>query len=43
MPVMSLIISENGETDAVIESMMARKPQLSVDEILDAINSVPEL
>lgn len=41
MPLHALIIAENGETDAIIESMVAHNPQLSVEDILDAINCQP--
>jgi hypothetical protein len=41
MPLHALIISENGETDAIIESMVAHKPNLSADDILDAIACQP--
>lgn len=42
MPLHSIIIAENGETDAIIESMISRKPQMSAEDILDAINCQPE-
>ena len=42
MPLHALIISENGETDAIIESMVARKPNMTAEDILDAINCQPE-
>jgi len=41
MPLHAILIAENGEIDAAIESMMAHKPQLSADDIIDAINCQP--
>lgn len=42
MPLHALYIANNGETDAIIEDMIARKPEMSVEDILEALHCQPE-
>jgi hypothetical protein len=42
MPLHALYIANNGETDAIIEDMIARKPAMSAEDVLDALNCQPE-